>query len=275
MPDHAPVIVSITTIPSRIGKMRPVLQSLLDGELRPDAIYVNVPEYCVRQKSSYDVPAFFDDADFTRGVIRINRIEKDWGPGTKLLGPIDRLPDECYLVIADDDVAYHLSFLDRLIAAQRQDHASAFSYYTYRVSGMPIGQGCDGLSVWSPHLDGVLAFAEREVDGTSLLFHDDIWISFFLATRGVRMKQVPVPTDGDLVYEQIFSDDALRSLGGENERQRIVREHLPRLFRNGMLPSATLRRFQVRAAGDTVRHFAAKVDRKLRKVNPMSDRTSS
>lgn len=258
-----PVIVSIATIPDRIGKMRPTLESLIRGDLKPDRIYVNFPRYCLLRRSGYEIPQFLVDPAFIGETIIINQIEKDWGPGTKLLGPLSQLPAPCYLVIADDDIVYHPSFLRGLIEAQQDNHDHSYSYYTYRTGGMPVGQGCDGLSIWSPHLDGALSFAERFVDGTALLYHDDIWINFFLATKGVTARQVPIPPGAELVYEQVLPNDVLSSLDGDKDRVRITREHLPRLFASGLLDRKLEQSFRRQQVLDKVSNFAKRLARKL------------
>jgi hypothetical protein len=182
------------------------------------------------------LPNFLLGRSIISDIVRVNQIDKDWGPGTKILGPLKLLPDESYVVIADDDIIYDRRFLSGLIARQVKDHSSSFSYYVYRAYGLSIGQGCDGLSVWSPNLNGMLEFVEQYVDGTSLIYHDDIWINFYLATKGVTARKVPLPDAGKLIYKQVLSNDVLASLEGDTKRSKILQDHLPRLLRSGVLP---------------------------------------
>src|SRR5512145_1408335 len=49
-------VVSLTTIPSRIGRLRPALNSLLDQTLRPARIYVALPARSRREARPYTVP---------------------------------------------------------------------------------------------------------------------------------------------------------------------------------------------------------------------------
>ena len=51
------------------------------------------------------------------------------------------------------------------------------------VDGLTIGQGCDGFSFWSPNVKQIREFFEKHVMGTNLFFHDDLWVSFFLASN--------------------------------------------------------------------------------------------
>lgn len=245
-PSHGhPLIVSITTLPSRIAAMRPSLESLLSNRRRPDKLLIPLPPVSLRENSGYSLPDFLRSPDFCGGIVEVVPVERDWGPGTKLLGALGHLPADACLVIADDDVRYHADFLHGLGKAQAADHGASFSYHTYINDGLVIGQGCDGFSFWAPNLDGITSFAEKHVKDTPLLFHDDLWISFFLATRGIAIKQVP-RSDGQPVYEVAHQINPLNQLGGELARGRIRREGLRRLLREAEMTAA--RRRELRAA---------------------------
>ena len=231
-----PVILSIATLPSRIGDMRATLESLLDGDLIPDKILVIVTEYSEREKCGYVIPDFLKDERFTRGIIEVVVASRDWGPGTKLLGAIEHCTDRCQLILADDDISYHRNFLSAIVQFQSARPDCSFSYYTYRVSGLTVGQGCDGFSFYSPNLDGIQNFAERNVVGTSLLYHDDLWISFFLFAKGVKVKAIPTPVLGETVYSQISPNDGLSAItSGDLARDKIIYDNLPRMVRQSQL----------------------------------------
>lgn len=244
-PHHHPLIVSITTLPSRIAAMRPSLESLLSGRQRPDKLLIPLPPVSLRENSGYSLPDFLRSSDFCGGIIEVVPVERDWGPGTKLLGALSHLPAKACLVIADDDVRYHADFLHGLGKAQAADHSAPFSYHTYMNDGLVIGQGCDGFSFWTPNLDGIASFAAKHVKDTPLVFHNDLWISFFLATRGIAIKQVR-RFDGHPVYEVAHQINPLSQLSGELARGKIRREGLRRLMREVEMTAA--RRRELRAA---------------------------
>ena len=259
-----PVIVSIATLPSRIGGLRSTLRSLLDGDLVPDRILVVVTDYSEREKSGYVIPDFLRDDHFTRGIITVVRSSRDWGPGTKLLGALEHIEGDCTLVLADDDVAYQPYFLSTLVKAQSERHECSFSYYTYRARGLTVGQGCDGFSFYSPNLAGVRAFVEANVVGTTLHYHDDLWISFFLFSRGVEVRMVAAPDDGSSVYTQTIADESLRDLTGDASRDRIVSDGLPMLVRRGGLSRRQKLNLESRRLSDLVRQFPARLLNRLR-----------
>jgi hypothetical protein len=250
MKSNYPVIISITTLPSRIGKMRPCLESLLSGQVVPDKLLLALPAVSKRENSPYCIPDFLRDADFCGSRINIVNADRDWGPGTKLLGSLDALPIECYLVLADDDVRYRPDFLAGLLNAQVRDHRSSFSYYTYRVEGLTIGQGCDGFTFWSPNVFGMKSFAESHVDGTDLFFHDDLWISFFLALKGIAIKSLRPQLGGTLIYETLHETNSLRYLTGSLAREDLSRREARKLFQKIRLPLQTKLKIDFMSAYD-------------------------
>jgi hypothetical protein len=230
-----PTFVSMTTLPSRIDRIRPTIESLLSGSHVPDKVLLAIPPFSQREKRAYVLPAFL--AEF-RPSVEVVHCRQDWGPGTKLLGSLDALPEQSYLVLADDDVIYKPSFLSGLIAAQSADHTASFSYYVYRSGGLWIGQGCDGLSFWKPNLDGIADFARAHIAETPYRLHDDLWISYYLATKGVQVKMLS-PPNGTLIYEQHIADSSLRHLSGTQWRERLERDGLRHLLRTRTIPLAS------------------------------------
>ena len=240
-----PVYVSIATIPSRIGGMKPTIDSLLRGNLVPDKIIVVRPEYCEWEKSGYDVPDFLNDPSYCREIVEMVVTSSDMGSSTKILGTLGRLPDRSMLVIADDDVIYHESFLNGLVEAQAANPKSSFSYYTYRHGGMTFATGCDGVSFYAPNLRGMSRFAQDHVLGTSLMYHDDLWIGFFLYRQGIAIRQIAKPAGCDLIYTQALPNDVLSGVvTGSFARGTITREGLGRLIKNGGL--TTMQRLAMR-----------------------------
>ena len=195
------------------------------GTLVPDKILLPLPKWSDRERAPYVLPGFLKDNDFAGRIVEVIDAARDWGPGTKLLGALRSIPDSCHLIVADDDVRYKPIFLEGIVNAQRRDKNSSFSYYTYNLDGLTIGQGCDGFSFYSPNLDRILPFAEKHVMGTKLFYHDDFWISFFLASKGISVEAVGGSDNGSLIYDDEFIDGgSLRFLDGSFLRDAIQRE---------------------------------------------------
>lgn len=244
--------MGITTLPSRIHFMRPCLESLLNGSLVPDKIFVSLPDVSIRENTAYAIPEFFQDAAFSK-IVEIVRTEQDYGSGTKLLGMLGKIGKPSYIVLADDDVTYKRFFLRRLIEHQRLDHDASFSFFTYSMAGLPVGQGVDGFSFWSPNLAGIFDFYQSHVAGTDLMFHDDLWISFHLMSRSIRIKSLRTLLDeaGAGEVRQIMP----HSVGGLSmETGRLSRERLNSLisplFDQVKVPKEILQAFLTLSPGD-------------------------
>ncbi len=180
------------------------------------------------------LPDFLLGRNFAGQIVEVVDAAQDWGPGTKLLGALGSLPDSCHLVVADDDVRYKPTFLQGIVSAQRRDNHSSYSYYTYKVDGLTIGQGCDGFSFWSPNVVQILQYAEKHVIGTKLLFHEDLWFSFFLASDGISVKAVrKIDGDSPIYLDEINDGSSLRYLEGLLSRDTIQRESMVWLMREG------------------------------------------
>ena len=79
------IYISISTIPSRIKSIDKTINSLLSQTLKPDKIFVNIPNKYKRFKNNIeekDIPNFSNEVEITRC--------EDFGPGTKLLGSLKK-----------------------------------------------------------------------------------------------------------------------------------------------------------------------------------------
>lgn len=98
------LVVSLTTIPSRLERIEPTLRSLSEQSIQPAAIYLNLPRESRREKTAYTVPAFVE----RYSQVRVNWCDQDWGPATKLFGVLGRETDPATCIVTvDDDKQYH------------------------------------------------------------------------------------------------------------------------------------------------------------------------
>ena len=106
------VVVTLTTIPTREDSVLKTVKSIFNGTVKPDVIYVNLPEWYPRFKCSPDSNLETKLKDL--GVV-VNKC-KDYGSLTKLVPVLDieTDPDTCIVVI-DDDMNYQPRFLEGLL----------------------------------------------------------------------------------------------------------------------------------------------------------------
>lgn len=102
------IVITLTTIPSRINKLKPTLISLLDQSFKVDQIYINIP-YISLKGEKYIIPRWLEKLH----NITINRVKKDYGPSTKLLPILKK--ESGLIIVCDDDVIYGSKMVENYI----------------------------------------------------------------------------------------------------------------------------------------------------------------
>ena len=111
------VVVTLTTIPTREDSVIKTIESIQRGTLKPDAIYVNLPEWYPRFKCGPDPN--LEQKLVSMGV-KVNTC-KDYGSLTKLVPILDIETDpETLIVVLDDDVSYNKRVIEGLVRANEQ-----------------------------------------------------------------------------------------------------------------------------------------------------------
>ncbi|PSL18728.1 hypothetical protein [Shimia abyssi] len=115
--DKTDLVVSLTTIPSRITLIETVLKGLLDQSRPPKKIFLNVPDHSLREDVSYDIPSHLKDlasVEIVRGP--------DHGPATKLIPTALNAGPDQWIVAVDDDRIYPHDFI-AIFEAATQTHS--------------------------------------------------------------------------------------------------------------------------------------------------------
>ena len=171
------IYVSISTIPQRIKNLHRSIDSLLNQKKKPDKIFINIPNKYKRFKKIIDdkqIPIFQDSR------VEITRCE-DCGPGTKLLGSLDKLNKNSLLILADDDHSYEDYMIEKFYYFYSKAPSNAYSFYVHPLGNFGIGQGADGFAINTNSLVGIKSFYDKIVKNYKELFlYDDLWISYFL-----------------------------------------------------------------------------------------------
>jgi len=121
------IVVSFSTIPSRVEFIPNVVKEINKQSLKPDVIYACVPYYSKRLEKEYELPDF----EYMGDNVRIIRCE-DFGPATKLLGcvPYEDDPDTIIITI-DDDQTYHKDVFKTLTGYGEEYPDSVFSFHAF------------------------------------------------------------------------------------------------------------------------------------------------
>jgi hypothetical protein len=122
--ENRKVIVTLTTIPSRLNNTLYTIKSLLNQTIKPDEIVLSLPVESIREKSNGDPYTMNDQLIkfIKENNITVYRCSKDYGPATKIIGVLERqIPLniskdlEPLIVTFDDDKLYYKGALEQLL----------------------------------------------------------------------------------------------------------------------------------------------------------------
>lgn len=114
------VVVSLTTIPSRVARIGPMLESVYAQTRKPDRLVLWLPTICEKEGVGYDIPDDFLNRMLLNGVDVAN-CGVDWGSATKLIPTLFSETDpDAILITLDDDVAYEPHAIEELVAASEK-----------------------------------------------------------------------------------------------------------------------------------------------------------
>jgi hypothetical protein len=234
------VVFSLTTLPSRINRIGPVINSIKNQTLKPDCIYLNVSHGTV-------VP------DFLKGdsAITINFC-KDIGPATKLLITLEKETDpETIVITFDDDIYYSSGIAQRLVDSTKNYPNSAIGFNGWNVAPVLdhgfvdsefIGPLDHNLPKKVDILEGyksvlyVRKFFDQAIFDYNqapkeAFYVDDVWFSGHLAKRGIDRIVIPL-LNRPLTYHEEwkvywcvadYEDvDALHSNQNKTRRNQVV-----------------------------------------------------
>ena len=204
------IYISLSTIPKRINEVNKSIDSLLSQTLKPDKIFINIPKKFRRFKEEIgenDIPKFPKNVEVTRC--------EDCGPGTKLLGSLNKIDNSSLLILADDDHLYKDYMIEKFFYFYSKAPNNAYSFYVYPIENFPVGQGADGFAINTNHLDGIENFYDKIVKhNKDLLLNDDLWISYFLyfiKKNKILSLQEHLKKEKDLKTPLIYSQRIITS----------------------------------------------------------------
>ena len=171
------IYVSLSTIPQRLKHLNESVNSLLKQTRKPDKIFVNIPYKYKRFSETIEdnqIPKF------DSSIVEVTRCE-DCGPGTKLLGSLNKFKKNSLVILADDDHTYEDYMIEKFFYFYSKYPNNAYSFYVHPLGNFGIGQGADGFAINTNHLTGIKNFYDKVArDYKELFLYDDLWISYFL-----------------------------------------------------------------------------------------------
>ena len=219
------IYVSLTTIPQRVKNLNKSVESLLKQSQKPDKIFINIPLKYKRFAEIIDIKQI---PKFDNNTVEITRCE-DCGPGTKLLGSLNKLKKDSLIILADDDNIYEDYMIEKFYYYYSIAPDNSYSFYVHPLGNFGIGQGADGFAINTSYLGGIKKFYDTVVkDYKELFLNDDLWISYFLyylkKNKILSLQEHLKKRNDDkfpLVYKTHTEAKGLISRYGENLRKAV------------------------------------------------------
>jgi hypothetical protein len=218
--NKVPVIISLTTSPTRINNIKPVIDSILNQTIQPNSIYLNLPFVYKRTSDKFNkIPDFLNHPK-----IQINYVE-DIGPITKILPTLrNNFIDDPLIISIDDDTIYGIKMIEIMLKYHQAFPNSVLTGSSYKnyskliLDPLPhrIGNMVEGFSgIAYPYK----MFKNMDIDlniPKECYFSDD-----FIISNYINNKNIPIITvrNNDTLYKvkQLnfgFEKDALHRGAG-------------------------------------------------------------
>ena len=196
------VIVSLTTSPSRLLLLEPVIQSILLQDYPVSRIEVNLPDL-YKNKEEYTIPNFFSKYP----KVHIYRVGNDIGPACKIIPTVLRYRTDpnVYIMSLDDDHRYPDKMLSTLLKGlvvfgdKNVYTIGGINMYVgakntlvginvYKTAPVDVVEGVFGV-LYNPRLfdADVKEYFDTIIQCKECLTSDDITISNYLAGKGVKI----------------------------------------------------------------------------------------
>jgi len=201
------LVVSLTTLPSRLKTLDATLKSLLLQDTAPKMIRVNIPHRSKRENCRYEVPAHLKRLSNVTFV----EVDRDWGPATKAVPTLLDSPADQPILVVDDDVTFPRDFVTIFDTYTRRYPNAALTGRGYDIpSNLNANQthviwGCTlaeklrvdvvagvGGFVIKPRFFDLDKLINYDAAPRAAFFVDDLWFSGLLAQKGVTRYVIPM-----------------------------------------------------------------------------------
>ena len=203
------VVVSFSTLPSRVGNIPKVVNSILQNTIVPDIIYINIPKFSKRENKEYIIDKNIKNMKDIKNneKIKFNFIDTDYGPVTKLYPTLLAENDpETIIICVDDDKEYDPWTIEHLLNASEffKDSCicvSGWNYINLKFIALPITinvpnyvKKVDILQCYNGVLYKRKFFQDdfqKYLNLKCCFTTDDIMISKYLNSKEIEILSVP------------------------------------------------------------------------------------
>ena len=233
------IVVSFTTSPSRLYRVEPVIEAMLNQDYKPHTIEINLPDL-YKNKEPYTIPEFLQpraDGTYRYPKVSVIRTGRDIGPSSKVIPTLLRYKDnpDVFVVSIDDDHKYPDKIISTLVKglhlygpknvygiggldvyAIPKMRMSMYGYNkTYQVGTI---EGVFGV-LYNPRLikDDIVEYYDKVMKCSECITSDDITISNYLASKKIPIirlnfknmnrKKLRAMFDGGLIIKDSDKDE--------------------------------------------------------------------
>jgi hypothetical protein len=200
------LVVSITTIPSRLQFINEIIENMYTQTFRPDYMYVNIPYVGKRSGKPYD-NELVEQIDTKNGWVKIVRGE-DLGPATKLLGSLFLEKDPNTMIITVDDDQIYDNDIIQLLVNMGEKHSNAAIGTAALDGNFEWGENCKRKTTYekSPQIEylegfGGILYRRKFFDFDILNYYkkdiskecflsDDLVLSNYLKNKGIERIRI-------------------------------------------------------------------------------------
>lgn len=192
------IYLCISTIPPRQKQLINVVDSILKNTVLPEQIIINICKTYFRfPEQKFDLTLLEKYKD--NKLIKINLLDNDDGPITKVFGYLDELLkledlDNKYILTADDDLLYKPTFIESFIKKVKKDNTVIWTgYQEARGKKFQTCFGADGILMKLSILHKIREYAYFLFDkDIRFKYHDDFIFSSYFYLNGIESKRVGV-----------------------------------------------------------------------------------
>jgi hypothetical protein len=227
------IYVCLTTIPSRIDEIDKTIDSLMNQTILPTKIFISIPKkYTFR----FDGISIDEDRIIMLkekyNILDIILLDNDYGPGSKLLGPLLNrdLSIDSFLLVVDDDLIYDRDMIKLYImtmSINESNNYTIYNFYGYYLNDIKIVQQSASVLIPIKLLSQFLKYFEKISDNKDILYHDDGYLSYYFHKMKIDVKTIDI-CNTRYGYNNIFpvlhsrtDVDALFKIKGKLSRKML------------------------------------------------------
>ena len=240
------IVATMTTIPSRIERIEPVIEAVLNQSKPVAHLEINIPQFCRRTGEDYRIPDWLA----SNRKVRIYRTE-DYGPITKVAPTLLRydVDPDTYIWSVDDDCVYPQNQLEILCRSHHKGthriltryggvlHDDGAVQFLYGQSNVSMLEGFGGV-LYPPSCikSDFRRFIEQTSCDQDCVKNDDIVLAMYFNHHAIPIYLYNVPsTEVPYMVEGWLPHWTLDALSQMNhlDNYRIIHAKISKMLRDG------------------------------------------